>query len=168
MSSEFKRAESSTPQFKVHQRTFRFMNQQPVYVQVIAMDNSAWIWISSAASPLFASQQQQQQQSLQPQVQQGSSGGAGSTQAGAFGDFAMAMPSFRPGQPAVSSSLLGNPLDETAASMARRLATRFKRQFLVNVDIPPAVDNAMLISFSEKKVVETLQEIFAEPSSESS
>jgi hypothetical protein len=74
------------------------MNQQPVYVQVIAMDNSAWIWISSAASPLFASQQQQQQQSLQPQIQQGSGGGAGSTQAGSFGDFAMAMPSSRPGQ----------------------------------------------------------------------
>ncbi|KAF9351293.1 hypothetical protein BGX34_000687 [Mortierella sp. NVP85] len=158
MSSEFKRAESSTPQFKVHQRTFRFMNQQPVYVQVIAMDNSAWIWISSAASPLFASHQQQ---SLQPQIQQGSGGGTGSTQAGAFGDFAMAMPSFRPGQRPQSTLLLRSTPGPVPT-------TRFKRQFLVNVDIPPAVDNAMLISFSEKKVVETLQEIFAEPSSESS
>ncbi|KAG0357840.1 hypothetical protein BC939DRAFT_441225 [Gamsiella multidivaricata] len=147
----FTPAEASAPRFKVHQQSFKFMDQQPVYIQITAMDNSAWVWISAAASPVM------QQQSLQPQQQQQGGGGGGG---GSFGELAMAMPSSRPGQPAVSSTLLGSPLDETAASMARRLATRFKRQFLVNADIPPGIDNAMLLAFSERKTVEMLQGIF--------
>ncbi|KAF9950462.1 hypothetical protein BGZ72_007895, partial [Mortierella alpina] len=61
--------------------------------------------------------------------------------------------------PAVSSTLLGNPIDETAAHMARRLATRFKRQFLINVDIPATSDNAMLLAFAERKLIDMLQDI---------
>ncbi|KAF9919689.1 hypothetical protein BGZ65_011903, partial [Modicella reniformis] len=38
MSSKFIPAESSTPQFKVHQHTFQFMNTQPVYIQITEMN----------------------------------------------------------------------------------------------------------------------------------
>ncbi|KAF9284802.1 hypothetical protein BGZ68_004384 [Mortierella alpina] len=143
----FTPAEAAMPQFKIHQETFMFMNQQPVYVQVTALDSSAWIWISAGANPLMQQHQQ---------FQGGPS--AASAAGGAFGDFAMAMPAFRPGQPAVSSTLLGNPIDETAAQMARRLATRFKRQFLVNVDIPATSDNAMLLAFAERKLTDMLRD----------
>ncbi|KAF9947787.1 hypothetical protein BGZ72_010279, partial [Mortierella alpina] len=83
----FTPAKPAMPQFKIHQETFLFMNQQPVYVQVTALDSSAWIWISAGANPLMQQHQQ---------FQGGSS--ATSTAGGAFGDFAMAMPAFRPGQ----------------------------------------------------------------------
>ncbi|CAO3573970.1 unnamed protein product [Mortierella alpina] len=143
----FTPAEPAMPRFKIHQETFLFMNQQPVYVQVTALDNSAWIWMSAGANPLMQQHQQFQ-------------GGPSSASAagGAFGDFAMAMPAFRPGQPAVSSTLLGNPIDETAAHMARRLASRFKRQFLVNVDTPATSDNAMLLAFAERKLMDMLRD----------
>ncbi|KAG0010743.1 hypothetical protein BGZ82_003290, partial [Podila clonocystis] len=64
------------------------MNQTPVYIQVTAMDQSYWVWVSSSgANP------------LQIDTQQGSQGqsqsGPGS---GVFGDLAMAMPAFRLGQ----------------------------------------------------------------------
>ncbi|KAF8945178.1 hypothetical protein BGZ47_003139 [Haplosporangium gracile] len=138
----------SAHKFKVFQETFMFMNQQPVHIQVIEMDNSQWVWISSAgANP------QQQQHALQG----GSSAGGAGT--GAFGDLAMAMPAFRAGQTPVSSTLLGNPIDETAAGIARRLATKFKKQFLVNLDIPASVDNAMLLAYSERKLVDMLRVI---------
>ncbi|KAG0231338.1 hypothetical protein BGX31_005557 [Mortierella sp. GBA43] len=160
MASEFRPAEASTPQLKVHQRTFRFMDQQLVYIQVIEMINSAWIWVSSPGSSF--------QQGNGGGVAVGSGGPSGaegsSMAAGTFGDFAMAMPVSRPGQPSVSSTLLGNPLEETAASMARRLATKFKMQFLVNVDVPPGVENQMMLAFAEKKVVETVQSILASAS----
>ncbi|KAF9401086.1 hypothetical protein BGZ94_005323, partial [Podila epigama] len=39
--------------------------------------------------------------------------------------------------------------------------TRFKRQFLVNVNVPTGVDNAMLLSYSEKKLVDMLLTIFS-------
>ncbi|KAF9133256.1 hypothetical protein BGW39_010174 [Mortierella sp. 14UC] len=141
---------TTMPKFKVFQETFLFMNQQPVYIQVIDLDpQSQWVWISSAgANPL----QQQQQDAMQGG--EGSSGGAGT---GAFGDLAMAMPAFRAGQTPVSSTLLGNPIDEAAASIARRLATKYKRQFLVNLDIPASVDNAMVLAFAERKVVDMLR-----------
>ncbi|KAF9139066.1 hypothetical protein BG015_002170 [Linnemannia schmuckeri] len=148
----------STPKFKVFQETFMFMNQQPVHIQVIEMDNSQWVWISSAgANPL----QQQQQDALQGGSGAGGGGGAGAGGAGtgAFGDLAMAMPVFRAGQTPVSSTLLGSPIDETAASIARRLATKFKRQFLVNLDIPASVDNAMVLAYSERKLVDMLRVI---------
>ncbi|KAF9573527.1 hypothetical protein EC968_008396 [Mortierella alpina] len=143
----FTPGEPAMPRFKIHQETFEFMNQQPVYVQVTTLDDSAWIWISAGANPLMQQHQQ---------FQGGPS--AASAAGGAFGDFAMAMPAFRPGQPAVSSTLLGNPIDETAAHMARRLATRFKRQFLVNVDIPATSDNAMLLAFAERKLIDMLRD----------
>ncbi|KFH64522.1 hypothetical protein MVEG_09255 [Podila verticillata NRRL 6337] len=144
-------APDAVPQFKVHQQTFKFMNQTPVYIQVTAMDQSFWVWVSSSgANP------------LQIDAQQGQ--GATGPGSGVFGDLAMAMPAFRPGQPVISSTLLGKPIDETAANMAKRLATRFKRQFLVNVDVPATVDNAMLLSFSERKLVDMLQTILAPPS----
>ncbi|KAF9087904.1 hypothetical protein BGX27_002836 [Mortierella sp. AM989] len=150
MSDTFTPAEPSVPRFKIYQETFKFMNQQPVFIQITEMDSSDWIWISSGASPLL-------------QQQNGGSGGAngaaGASVGGAFGDFAMAMPPFRAGQAAVSSTLLGSPLDETPASIARRLATKFKRQFLVNVDIQPGMDNAMLIAFAERKVLDMMQAI---------
>ncbi|KAF9187242.1 hypothetical protein BGZ50_002038 [Haplosporangium sp. Z 11] len=148
-SSQFTRAELAPPRFKVDQQSFMFMDQQPVHVQVTYMDNSCWIWVSAGPSPLM-----QQTQQLQGGISMGGAGGVGG---GAFGDLAMAMPPFRAGQPAVSSTLLGNPIDETAAQMARRLATRFKCQFLVNVDIPATLDNAMVMAFSERKVVDILQ-----------
>ncbi|KAG0089016.1 hypothetical protein BGZ92_005415 [Podila epicladia] len=100
-------APDAVPQFRIHQQTFMFMNQTPVYIQVTAMDQSYW--------------------------------------------------------PAISSTLLGKPIDETSANMAKRLATRFKRQFLINVDVPASVDNAMLLSFSERKLVDMLQTILAPP-----
>ncbi|KAG0001288.1 hypothetical protein BGZ80_008592 [Entomortierella chlamydospora] len=147
--SEFARAEAAVPQLKIHQQTFKFMDLQPVYIQITEMDSSDWIWISAGASPLL------QQNAL------GGAGANGGGGGGAFGDFAMSMPPFRPGQAAVSSTLLGNPLDETPASIARRLATKFKRQFFVNVDIQPGFDNAMLIAFAERKVLDMLQSIAA-------
>lgn len=71
-----------------------FMNQQPVHIQVINMDSSQWVWISSAgANPL----QQQQQDALQGGGAAGAGGGGGAG-TGAFGDLAMAMPAFRAGQ----------------------------------------------------------------------
>ncbi|KAF9926749.1 hypothetical protein FBU30_003743 [Linnemannia zychae] len=137
------------PKFKVYQETFMFMNQQPVHIQVINMDKSQWVWISSAGSnPL----QQQQQQDFQNSVTSGPG-------TGAFGDLAMAMPAFRAGQTPVSSTLLGHPIDETAASIARRLATKYKRQFLVNLDIPASMDNAMVLAFAERKLVDMLRVI---------
>ncbi|KAF9137624.1 hypothetical protein BGX30_010037 [Mortierella sp. GBA39] len=148
----------STPKFKVFQETFMFMNQQPVHIQVIEMDNSQWVWISSAGgNPL----QQQQQDALQGGGGSAGGGGvgAGGAGTGAFGDLAMAMPAFRAGQTPVSSTLLGSPIDETAAGIARRLATKFKRQFLVNLDIPASVDNAMVLAYSERKVVDMLRVI---------
>ncbi|KAF9097442.1 hypothetical protein BGX23_008864 [Mortierella sp. AD031] len=154
----------SIPRFKVFQETFMFMNQQPVHIQVIDMDQSQWIWISSAgANPL----QQQQQQALQGGGSTAAAGGAGGAGTGAFGDLAMAMPAFRPGQTPVSSTLLGNPIDETAASIARRLASKFKRQFLVNLDIPASVDNAMVLAYSERKLVDMLRVIAETTTSES-
>lgn len=136
-----------------------FMNQQPVHIQVIEMENSQWVWISSAgANPL----QQQQQDALQGGGSAGGGGagaGAGGAGTGAFGDLAMAMPAFRDGQTPVSSTLLGNPIDETAAGIARRLSSKFKRQFLVNLDIPASVDNAMVLAYSERKVVDMLRVI---------
>ncbi|KAG0196068.1 hypothetical protein BGX28_000173 [Mortierella sp. GBA30] len=157
--SAFTPADSAVPKFKILQHTFMFMNQQPVHIQVTSLDDSAWIWISTGASPLMQQQQQFQGGSSSSSISavSGSGAGAGASASGSFGDFAMAMPSFRPGQPAVSSTLLGNPIDETAAHMARRLATRFKRQFLVNIDIPATSDNAMLLAFAERKLIETLQ-----------
>ncbi|KAF9215382.1 hypothetical protein BGZ59_001503 [Podila verticillata] len=111
------------------------MNQTPVYIQVTAMDQSFWVWVSSSgANPLQIDAQQ----------------GQGATGPGSG--------------PVISSTLLGKPIDETAANMAKRLATRFKRQFLVNVDVPATVDNAMLLSFSERKLVDMLQTILAPPS----
>ncbi|KAF8935941.1 hypothetical protein BGZ52_008720 [Haplosporangium bisporale] len=111
------------------------MNQTPVYIQVTAMDQSFWVWVSSSgANPLQIDSQQ----------------GQGATGPGSG--------------PVISSTLLGKPIDETAANMAKRLATRFKRQFLVNVDVPATVDNAMLLSFSERKLVDMLQTILAPPS----
>ncbi|KAF9337490.1 hypothetical protein BG006_004517 [Podila minutissima] len=148
-------APDAVPQFRIHQQTFMFMNQTPVYIQVIAMDQSYWVWVSSSgANPLQIDAQQGGQGQGQSQSGPGS---------GVFGDLAMAMPAFRPGQPAISSTLLGKPIDETSANMAKRLATRFKRQFLINVDIPASVDNAMLLSFSERKLVDMLQTILAPP-----
>ncbi|KAG0214541.1 hypothetical protein BGX31_001085 [Mortierella sp. GBA43] len=80
---------ASTPQLKMHQRTLRFMSQQPVYyIQVIEVITSAWIWASSPGSSF----------------RQGSGSGVvaapggpfavegNSTTIGTFGDFAMAMP----------------------------------------------------------------------------
>ncbi|KAK3839289.1 MAG: hypothetical protein JOS17DRAFT_728652 [Linnemannia elongata] len=131
----------STPKFKVFQETFMFMNQQPVHIQVIEMENSQW-----------------QQDALQGGGSAGG-GGAGGAGTGAFGDLAMAMPAFRDGQTPVSSTLLGNPIDETAAGIARRLSSKFKRQFLVNLDIPASVDNAMVLAYSERKVVDMLRVI---------
>ncbi|KAG0267590.1 hypothetical protein BG011_002898 [Mortierella polycephala] len=152
-SSQFTRAELAPPRFKVDQQSFMFMDQQPVHVQVTYMDSSCWIWVSAGPSPLM-----QQTQQLQGRAgAEVGAGGAGGVGGGAFGDLAMAMPPFRAGQPAVSSTLLGSPIDETAAQMARRLATRFKCQFLVNVDIPATLDNAMVMAFSERKVVDILQ-----------
>ncbi|KAF8983835.1 hypothetical protein BGZ46_009403 [Entomortierella lignicola] len=145
--STFTRGEANVPQLKIHQETFKFMDQQPVYIQITEMNSSDWIWISAGPS-LFLQQQN------------GAGGnGAASTAGGGFGDFAMSMPPFRTGQAAVSSNLLGNSLDEAPASIARRLATKFKRQFLVNVDIQPGMDNAMLIAFAERKVLDMLQAI---------
>ncbi|KAK3848212.1 MAG: hypothetical protein J3R72DRAFT_430109 [Linnemannia gamsii] len=146
------------PKFKVFQETFLFMNQQPVHIQVIDLDpQSQWIWISSAgANPL----QQQQQDVMGGGGGAGGGGGGGGAAGagtGAFGDLAMAMPSFRAGQTPVSSTLLGNPIDETAASIARRLATKYKKQFLVNLDIPASVDNAMVLAYAERKLVDMLR-----------
>lgn len=38
------------------------------------------------------------------------------------------------------------------------IATRFKRQFLVNVDIPATSDNAMLLAFAERKLTDMLRD----------
>ncbi|KAF9344831.1 hypothetical protein BGX26_003849 [Mortierella sp. AD094] len=132
--STFTRAEAAVPQLKIHQQTFKFMDQQPVYIQITEMDSSDWIWISAGASPLL-----QQQNAFGGA---GANGGGGGGGGGAFGDFAMSMPPFRPGQAAVST-------------------TKFKRQFLVNVDIQPGLDNAMLIAFAERRVLDMLQAIAA-------
>ncbi|KAF9371022.1 hypothetical protein BGX21_005296, partial [Mortierella sp. AD011] len=60
------------------------------------MDSSDWIWISAGASPLL--QQQNALGGAGAHGGGGSGGGGGGGGGGAFGDFAMSMPSFRPGQ----------------------------------------------------------------------
>ncbi|KAG0351197.1 hypothetical protein BG005_009326, partial [Podila minutissima] len=83
-------APDAVPQFRIHQQTFMFMNQTPVYIQVTAMDQSYWVWVSSSgANPLQIDAQQGGQGQGQSQSGPGS---------GVFGDLAMAMPAFRPGQ----------------------------------------------------------------------
>ncbi|KAF9908485.1 hypothetical protein EC991_009749 [Linnemannia zychae] len=134
------------------------MNQQPVNIQVINLDEqSQWIWISSAGANPLQQQQTDVMQGGGGAGGAGAGGGKGGAGSGAFGDLAMAMPAFRAGQTPVSSTLLGNPIDETAASIARRLATKYKRQFLVNLDIPASVDNAMVLAFAERKLVDMLR-----------
>ncbi|KAF9151943.1 hypothetical protein BGX20_005266, partial [Mortierella sp. AD010] len=54
--SEFARAEAAVPPLKIHQQTFKFMDLQPVYIQITEMDSSDWIWISAGASPLLQQQ----------------------------------------------------------------------------------------------------------------
>ncbi|KAG0221901.1 hypothetical protein BGW41_006420 [Actinomortierella wolfii] len=134
------------PKMKVHQETFTFMNQQPVYVQITEMEQSAWVWVSSAATILSQAQ-------LMGGAQEAGSGGSG-----AFGDFAIGMPAYRSIQ-ASSTTLLGNAMEDAAAGMARRLATRFKMQVLVNLDLPVHADNGVLLAFAEKKVSEKLKAI---------
>ncbi|KAG0252352.1 hypothetical protein DFQ27_008135 [Actinomortierella ambigua] len=134
------------PKMRVHQQTFTFMNQQPVYVQITEMEKSAWVWVSSAATILSQAQLM------------GGSQESGSGSSGSFGDLAIGMPPCRSIQ-ASSTTLLGNAMDDAAAGMARRLAMRFKIQFLVNLDMPVHADNGMLLAFSEKKVGEMLKAI---------
>lgn len=88
-------APDAVPQFKIHQQTFMFMNQTPVYIQVTAMDQSYWVWVSSSgANP------------LQIDAQQGQGQGSTGPGSGVFGDLAMAMPAFRPGQASFFSQTL--------------------------------------------------------------
>ncbi|KAG0276662.1 hypothetical protein BGZ95_007220 [Linnemannia exigua] len=65
----------------------------------------------------------------------GATGGAAGAGTGAFGDLAMAMPAFRAGQMPVS---------------------RTKMQETV-LDISASVDNAMVLTFAERKLVDMLQ-----------
>ncbi|KAF9977723.1 hypothetical protein BGZ73_005086 [Actinomortierella ambigua] len=135
------------PRMKVHQQTFTFMNQQPVYVQITEMEKSVWVWVSSASTILS------QAQLMGGTQEAGNSGGSG-----AFGDLAIGMPPYRTIQ-ASSTTLLGNAMEDSAAGIARRLATRFKIQCLVNLDMPSHADNGMLLAFAEKKIGEMLKAV---------
>ncbi|KAG0014700.1 hypothetical protein BGZ81_000305, partial [Podila clonocystis] len=58
-SQPFIPAPAAVPQFRIFQETFMFMNQTPVYIQVTAMDQSYWVWVSSSgANPLQIDAQQ--------------------------------------------------------------------------------------------------------------
>ncbi|KAF9184080.1 hypothetical protein BGZ51_003582 [Haplosporangium sp. Z 767] len=50
-----------------------------------------------------------------------------------------------------------SPLMQQTQQLQGGITTRFKCQFLVNVDIPATLDNAMVMAFSERKVVDILQ-----------
>ncbi|CAJ0749670.1 15156_t:CDS:2 [Entrophospora sp. SA101] len=70
------------------------------------------------------------------------------------------MPPPTSSMPATATNALTNDIDELSKQFGKKLASKFKKQFFVSINLPSDnTDNTILI-FAEKKVLELIKEIF--------
>uniref|UniRef100_A0A1D1Y1Z8 Proteasome assembly chaperone 4 n=1 Tax=Anthurium amnicola TaxID=1678845 RepID=A0A1D1Y1Z8_9ARAE len=123
--------EAATPRFEVHTYSHLFLSQQ-IHFQLTILQDSVFIWVGSEGNEIL-------------------------------GNLAIAMPSpLRNNSPTPSSgtTVLANDVDETSKQLGQRLATKFNKQFIVSINLPPSTDQ-MVLSFAEKKVLAIVKEFFS-------
>ncbi|GBB93473.1 hypothetical protein RclHR1_02180015 [Rhizophagus clarus] len=124
-------SEVTTPRFQVHTYSHLFLSQQ-IYFQLTILQDSVFIWIGSEGNEIL-------------------------------GNLAIAMPSLLRNNGTSSSSgttVLANDVDETSKQLGQKLATKFNKQFIVSINLPPSTDQ-MMLSFAEKKVLAIIKGFFS-------
>ncbi|OBZ85502.1 hypothetical protein A0J61_06443 [Choanephora cucurbitarum] len=78
---------------------------------------------------------------------------------GKLGDFSVAVPPFGSQTHASATSLFNKGVTEQSRNLSRRLASKYKQQFYVSLDLQSPDD--MLFVFVEKKLTEMLKHLLA-------
>ncbi|KAI8069075.1 uncharacterized protein B0P05DRAFT_551485 [Gilbertella persicaria] len=78
---------------------------------------------------------------------------------GKLGDLSVAMPPFGSQTHAPATSIFSKDVSEQSRNLSRRLASKYKQQFYVSLDLSSSDD--MLFVFVEKKLTEMLKKLLA-------
>ncbi|KAJ3032434.1 proteasome (prosome, macropain) assembly chaperone 4 [Rhizophlyctis rosea] len=122
-----------TTPFPVHEHTEEYF-ENTVYFQLITLADSIFAWVGTAPS------------TDNPRL------------AGRLDSLAVAMPT-KYDTVAPGTSLLGGGADDFSERLAKRLATKLKRQIFVSLNLTK--DNDELVAFAEKRLAQLVREIAA-------
>ncbi|KAG2200459.1 hypothetical protein INT47_011439 [Mucor saturninus] len=78
---------------------------------------------------------------------------------GKMGDMSVAVPAFASQTAASATTIMGTNVSEKSKNLARRLASKYKLQFYVSMDLSSPDD--LLFVFVEKKLTELLKNVLA-------